>query len=273
MRFREGVLQAFFCFCILSTMVVPVLAQTSLTPNETLEEEQIIARSNYGGPKDYVVSLSAGHWTVIITRFLFSMPVNITVATDLGFSDIITVSGEGYGDFREADFTLSSSTTVYILVQENTLPGYDDDPGLVYNIGVYDDDHIATLTTTPTTTTTTDTIPEPESMLMLTIVMGIIVLTIVGAFLLRRRSKEGPTKEVRMPPTPPETFTVHAPEHVIPPEHRVRADGADIRTVRLPTKCPECGAVVSHETIDWVGPLEAACNYCGATVRAKFERI
>ena len=54
---------------------------------------------------------------------------------------------------------------------------------------------------------------------------------------------------------------------------RGMSDGTDFRTVRIPEKCPSCGAPLAQENIDWVGPLEAKCNYCGATIRATFERI
>ncbi len=52
-----------------------------------------------------------------------------------------------------------------------------------------------------------------------------------------------------------------------------RSDGSDIRTVRLPSKCPSCGAALSPEGIDWVGPMEAKCTYCGGVVHAKLERL
>ena len=70
-------------------------------------------------------------------------------------------------------------------------------------------------------------------------------------------------------------FTVEAPSFVIPERHRghVRSDGSEVRTVRLPDKCPSCGAAISQEDIDWTGPLEARCNYCGGTLRATFERV
>ena len=68
---------------------------------------------------------------------------------------------------------------------------------------------------------------------------------------------------------------VDAPQSAIPERYRgsVRSDGTEIRTVRLPERCPSCGAAVTQEHIDWVGPLEARCNYCGSTVRAQLERI
>lgn len=70
-------------------------------------------------------------------------------------------------------------------------------------------------------------------------------------------------------------FTVTPPSFVIPERHQRggRSDGNTVKTVRLPEKCPSCGASMSHEAIDWTGPLEARCNYCGSTVHAKFENI
>ena len=70
-------------------------------------------------------------------------------------------------------------------------------------------------------------------------------------------------------------FTMDAPPFVIPDRHRgrTRSDGSEMTTVRLPEKCPSCGAGISQEGIDWTGPLEAKCNYCGGTLRAKFERV
>ncbi len=70
-------------------------------------------------------------------------------------------------------------------------------------------------------------------------------------------------------------FTMEAPSFVIPEQQRGqrRSDGTEMKTVRLPDKCPSCGAAVSHEGIDWTGPLEAKCNYCGGTLKANFETI
>ena len=70
-------------------------------------------------------------------------------------------------------------------------------------------------------------------------------------------------------------FTMEAPPFAIPDRHRgrTRSDGSQMTTVRLPDKCPSCGASISQEDIDWVGPLEAKCNYCGGTLKAKFERV
>lgn len=37
------------------------------------------------------------------------------------------------------------------------------------------------------------------------------------------------------------------------------------RVVRetLPTKCPSCLGPISYEKVDWVGPRQAKCPYCG----------
>lgn len=69
--------------------------------------------------------------------------------------------------------------------------------------------------------------------------------------------------------------TMETPPFAIPDRHRgqTRYDGSEMTTVRLPAKCPLCGAAINQEGIDWVGPLEAKCSYCGGTLRASFERV
>lgn len=67
-------------------------------------------------------------------------------------------------------------------------------------------------------------------------------------------------------------WTIEAPSFVIP-HARTRSDGSQMKTVRLPDRCPSCGAALSHEGIDWVGPMEARCTYCGGTVKARFEEV
>ncbi|MFW9921409.1 MAG: hypothetical protein ACFFED_17555 [Candidatus Thorarchaeota archaeon] len=67
-------------------------------------------------------------------------------------------------------------------------------------------------------------------------------------------------------------WTIEAPSFVIP-HARTRSDGSEMKTVRLPDKCPSCNASLSYEGIDWVGPMEAKCTYCGSTVKARFENV
>ncbi|MDF1537894.1 MAG: hypothetical protein P1Q69_03220 [Candidatus Thorarchaeota archaeon] len=70
-------------------------------------------------------------------------------------------------------------------------------------------------------------------------------------------------------------FVIEPPKFVIPDRYqgRTRSDGTEMKMVRLPDRCPSCNASLSHEGIDWVGPLEARCNYCGGTVKARFESV
>jgi len=69
-------------------------------------------------------------------------------------------------------------------------------------------------------------------------------------------------------------FSLEAPSFVLPQAREgTRSDGSQMKTVRLPDKCPNCGAALSHETIDWCGPMEASCNYCSGTVKATFESV
>jgi hypothetical protein len=42
---------------------------------------------------------------------------------------------------------------------------------------------------------------------------------------------------------------------------------------QVPTQCPSCGAPLSSENIDWVGPLQAQCPYCFATVDASEREL
>ncbi|MGQ4910827.1 MAG: hypothetical protein ACP6KW_01530 [Candidatus Thorarchaeota archaeon] len=38
---------------------------------------------------------------------------------------------------------------------------------------------------------------------------------------------------------------------------------------QVPSVCPSCLASISTEEVDWVGPLQAKCPYCGATIDAE----
>lgn len=106
------------------------------------------------------------------------------------------------------------------------------------------------------------------SMMFFGITIFIIVIVIIVIVFVCRAGSSVATSMAR-------GFTMEAPSFAIPEQHRGqrRSDGSEMTTVRLPEKCPSCGAAVSHEGIDWTGPLEAKCNYCGGTVRASFEKV
>ncbi len=202
----------------------------------------------------YVSELEAGHWTVIIDPDWDDIEVKVTVSWDISGSNIIAVSGNGTGNFPRVDFTLNSSSTVYIAVSENSV--YHDTSGY-YEIGVFDDSHVPGLL---------ESIDEDDWILIIILVATFAPICIGGLVNYRQRRKGSELHE---------SIAVEAPIHVIPDKYQesVQRHGSEMTTVRLPLKCPSCGAEVSPESVDWVGPLEAKCSYCGGTMRATFERL
>jgi len=270
---RRSTLMVFALTVTLLLIANSVAAQASLVPNEEKESEFIWGREDsFYDSNDYEVTLSAGHWTVVAGTYAFSdLEINITIARDSAFTDIIAVSGTGWGHYPSVDFDLSTSQTVYILVHENSV--YGDTSGS-YDIGVYDDTHG----------------PPPNGffpgfdfwgwfmpLMIIPFAFVICILIVVFGSIRRRggmslrRARMLQRRQLRRM----KHFTMDAPDYAIPDEHRGqrRSDGTDIRTVRVPTNCPNCGASLSQDDIDWVGPLEAECRYCGASVRATFERV
>jgi hypothetical protein len=232
-------------------LVGTVSAQSSLVANIPRTSEHIWSSSD----NNYVADLDAGHWTVVVdTESFWGLEVLITVSRDLSSTDIIAESGTETGNFPTVDFTLASNETVYIRVSENSV--YGETSGF-YEIGVYDDSHVPGFF---------------ESLDLFDWVFIIIILSILlplcGGLFCCRRMRKG-TLPVH------ESIAVEAPLHAIPEKHQgsVQRHGSQTTTVRLPLKCPSCGAEVSHEGVDWVGPLEAKCGYCGGTMRATFERV
>ncbi|MGY5875723.1 MAG: hypothetical protein RTU30_08255 [Candidatus Thorarchaeota archaeon] len=97
------------------------------------------------------------------------------------------------------------------------------------------------------------------------IVLFFVVFISVFVFAMKRMRNPGAYAAQMM-----REFTMELPAAFRPPG---RTDGAEMKTVRLPERCPSCGGSLSHESIDWVGPMEAQCTYCGGTVKARFESI
>jgi hypothetical protein len=235
-----------------------VSAQASLVANIERTDEHIWN----GGTNHYFADLEAGHWTVIVDSDSFwDLEVKITVATDSGYTNVIAESGTDYGNFPQVDFDLASNSTVYFGVTENSV--YSDTSGY-YSIGVYDDSNI------PGFFQSLDFF----DWLFIIIAASILLPLCLGLFACRRiRRSNRPVRMGRRQSI--DSVLVEAPMYAIPDEHQERTmtHGSRTTTVRLPLNCPSCDAVVSHESVDWVGPLEAQCSYCGATMRATFENV
>ena len=251
MHRRQAFLIASFIVSLF-ILVGTVSAQASLVANVTREDEHV-----WGGDSNsYVADLDEGHWTVIVNSDSFwDLEVKITVATDSGYTNVIAESGTETGNFPRVDFELASASTVYILVSENSV--YSDSSGF-YRVGVYDDAHIPGFFQSLSF----------FEMIMLIAVLSFLIPLVICIVAVRRTRRT--TKQVM------DTILVEAPMHAIPEDHEgsVQVHGSRrTTTVRLPTTCPSCGAQVSHESVDWVGPLEAQCGYCNATIRATFENV
>ena len=239
--------------CLLTGILLigAVSAQASLVPNVPRTNEYL----GPGSDNIYVADLDAGHWTVIVdAESYWNLKVLITVSRDLAITDIIAESGTGTGNFPTVAFTLASNETVYIRVRENSV--YHDTSGF-YKIGLYDDSHI------PGFFESLDLF----DWLFIIIIASILLPLCFGLFACRRMKRR--TLPIH------ESFAVEAPLHAIPDKYQgsIQRHGSQTTTVRLPLKCPSCDAEVSHEGVDWVGPLEAKCGYCGGTMRATFERV
>ena len=251
MRRRQVFLLATFIVSLF-ILVGTVSAQGNLVANITRENEHLWTSNSY------TADLDAGHWTVVVNSDSFwDLEVKITVATDSAYTNVIAESGTDYGNYPMVDFDLASTSTVYIRVSENSV--YSDTSGF-YRIGVYDDDHIPGFFAS---------LSFFEMMILITVLITVIPLVLCVFIIRRARRTSAPLMRTQ-------SILVDAPMHVIPEEHQgsVQTHGSRrTTTVRLPVECPSCGAQVSHESVDWVGPLEAQCGYCNATIRASLENI
>lgn len=250
MHRRQSFLMALIIISLFLLMAT-VSAQSNLVANITRENEYVWG----GDSNDYMADLDAGHWTVVVNSESFwDLEVKITVATDSGLTNVIVESGTDYGNFPRVSFDLTSASTVYIRISENSV--YSDSGGS-YRVGVYDDAHIPGFF---------ESLSFIEWIILIS-VLSFLIPMIICVVAIRRSRRT--TKRAMG------TIAVEAPMHAIPDRYQgsVQTHGSRTTTVRLPVVCPSCGAQISHESVDWTGPLEAQCGYCGATMRATFENV
>lgn len=243
------------CTLLAIFLASPVAAQTSLVANNTRTNESMWGQET----AIYAADLTEGHWNVLVsTDSFWGLAVRIVVANDAAFTSIIAESGSGTGNYPEVGFTIDADQTVYISVEENSV--YGDTSG-IYDIGVYDDSAIIGVRITSFFW---------NNIIVLSFVIPFFFICCCVA--IGTRKGRGPAaKRIYHR----RSFTLDAPSFVIPDEHRgtARSDGSEIKTVRVPRVCPNCKGSLTQDNLDWTGPLEAKCNYCGAVVRATFERI
>ncbi|MFW9933191.1 MAG: hypothetical protein ACFFDR_11095 [Candidatus Thorarchaeota archaeon] len=260
----QRILRYAFVFSFLCVFLLLPLAhaQTTLTINQRLNNEFLFGReSQFYEPNLYQITLEEGNWTLVITSYT-DLEVKVTIATYSNMTGVIEETSSMYAELLILLFYVPSSGIVYIEVEEASNHG---DISGVYNIGVYDEEHLASATIDTFTIPSSIIIPfNIEPILLFSIAIFVIGVAVVCVVCLKTKSSLDKVQNQ----------IIQAPHAAIPQKYQGRVEGDDgLRAVRVPVNCPSCNAPLSSETIDWVGPLEAKCTYCGATVRAKFERI
>jgi len=51
--------------------------------------------------------------------------------------------------------------------------------------------------------------------------------------------------------------------------HEESEDKKKKKFYTIPTECPTCNHSLSTNEIEWIGPLQAKCPYCGGTIEAE----
>jgi hypothetical protein len=171
----------------------------------------------------------------------------------------ILAEGEGEGDQGvSVEFSLDEPNLVYISIEE-----IGGNSGF-YEIGVYDDAHLGDVPTDTSPINTEGSLFPISTFLLIPIILFIGGVLIVGVIVFRLRAGQPKMEDI---------FKMQAPDHALPERYRSEPQTSDIRTVRLPVTCPSCGASLTKDNIDWTGPLEAECKYCGAVLRARLEKL
>ncbi len=115
------------------------------------------------------------------------------------------------------------------------------------------------------------TIPEypsgfglPQIIIWMPMIMSAIPLIVCIGLMIRAKTKKQPEG--------PEVHRYRDETIVYTGDYELHKDptSQDQEKVYLiPTNCPSCNSPLSTEGIDWVGPLQAKCPHCGATVDAE----
>ncbi|MHA1637865.1 MAG: hypothetical protein ACTSUB_07610 [Candidatus Thorarchaeota archaeon] len=219
-----------------------------LVPNATLNNEFIMG----WGTNQYVAKLGAGTWTVSVSpSWILEFDIHVTTGLfllpNLLASDESDISGG-----KSVTFTLNESAVVYIKIVESSV--YHDSTGF-YDIRITGDGE------------SFDSF-FPLALNFMVLVFILPVALFFFGFICICLSTRKQRHKMRY---------THRSEHLLeyftPVHQPQRHDGPDLRTIRLPTKCPTCSADLSDSNVDWTGPMEATCLHCGAVIQAKFERI
>lgn len=93
-------------------------------------------------------------------------------------------------------------------------------------------------------------------------VMGTIGLCVCVSVL---RSKPPEDRQESVYPSESMVYTGDYVSEFEMPEERERSKPA----YKVPSQCPSCGAAISNDNVNWVGPLQARCPYCSAIFDAE----
>lgn len=252
-------LVAVFC------MIPPVSADTTLTPGTTILSEVMYGNTSENYTDHYyTANLTSGYWKVVVTVHGISIVPYVKVSTNESFNNNIA-QGSSYSGNISLSFILSSAQLVYIkvsnLVDHNTTGQY--------YIGVFEQAQ-----PTQAETTVWEFIPStviyhaPPVMPNLTTDLifggGAVIVSVILLLFFASQSTT--------------TRTPKLPDHQLVDSPSFSSHGGwstqvySGRVLRLPLKCPWCGADVDPKEIEWVAPLEARCAYCGGLFHATWEK-
>lgn len=240
---------------LISVTVVGAQTADNLIPNDPSTNQDMTEN----GEDLYSADLGEGTWTVIASCDSFwDMQFRIRVSLYSNISDLLA-EGEGAGEQGvSVEFSLEEPKFVYIRIEET-----GGNSGF-YEIGVYDDAHVGNIPTDSSPVNTEGSLFPISTFLLIPIILLIGGVLIVGIIVFRMFAGQPKIEDI---------FKMQAPDHALPERYRSEPKTSDIRTVRLPVTCPSCGASLTKDNIDWTGPLEAECKYCGAVLRARLEKL